>query len=125
MRVFAKVSTVISTLLVAGFAASVVSAQNLVITNARIIVGDGQVIEKGAVVVRDGKIAAVTSGAATGAASGSVRINGAGKTVMAGFIDVHRHLIYGPPERYFTEQAADRMRELLEAGLHDRAGGRR
>ena len=45
-------------------------------------------------------------------------------TVMAGFIDVHRHLIYGPAERYFTEQAADRMRELLEAGFTTvQAGG--
>ena len=45
-------------------------------------------------------------------------------TVMAGFIDVHRHLIYGPPERYFAEQAVDRMRELLEAGFTTvQAGG--
>jgi imidazolonepropionase-like amidohydrolase len=114
---------IVSALLVSVLAVTTVSAQNVVITNARIIVGDGQVIEKGAVVVKDGKIAAVGA-AASGAASGSTRINGAGKTVMAGFIDVHRHLIYGPPERYFTEQAADRMRELLEAGFTTvQAGG--
>src|SRR3954471_20553458 len=93
---------IVSALLIAGFLAGTASAQNLVISNARIIVGDGQVIEKGSVVVKDGKIAAVTPGAASGAASGSTRINGAGMTVMAGFIDVHRHLIYGPPDRYFA-----------------------
>ena len=115
---------IVSALLVTGVAASAASAQNLVISNARIIVGDGQVIEKGSVVVKDGKIASVSAGAATRAASNSVKINGAGKTVMAGFIDVHRHLIYGPPDRYFAEQAVDRMRELLEAGFTTvQAGG--
>ena len=38
------------------------AAQNLVITNARILDGSGKVIERGAVVVRDGKIASVATG---------------------------------------------------------------
>jgi imidazolonepropionase-like amidohydrolase len=119
-----RVIAIVSALLVAGVVAGPASAQNLVISNARIIVGDGQVIEKGAVVVRDGRIASVTPGSPSGATGGSVRINGTGKTVMAGFIDVHRHLIYGPPDRYFAEQAVDRMRELLEAGFTTvQAGG--
>jgi imidazolonepropionase-like amidohydrolase len=114
---------IVSALLLTGVAGGA-AAQNLVIANARIIVGDGQVIEKGAVVVKDGRIASVTPGAAPAATHGAVRINGTGMTVMAGFIDVHRHLIYGPPERYFTEQAVDRMRELLEAGFTTvQAGG--
>ena len=115
---------IVSALFVTGLAATTVSAQNLVISNARIVVGDGQVIEKGSVVVKDGKIASVAAGAPSGAASGSTKINGAGMTVIAGFIDVHRHLIYGPADRYFTEQATDRMRELLEAGFTTvQAGG--
>ena len=119
MRLIALVSTVFATSL-----AATALAQNLVISNARIIVGNGQVIEKGTVVVKDGKIASVTPGAASTVVRGSTRINGTGMTVMAGFIDVHRHLIYGPPERYFTEQAVDRMRELLEAGFTTvQAGG--
>src|SRR3954470_10388721 len=119
-----RFTAIVSALVVAGVAASAAHGQNVVISNARIIVGDGQVIEKGSVVVKDGKIASVAAGAPSGAASGSVKINGAGKTVMAGFIDVHRHLVYGPPDRYFTEQAADRMRELLEAGFTTvQAGG--
>ena len=40
-------------------AAAPAGAQNLVITNARILDGTGKVIERGAVVVRDGKIAYV------------------------------------------------------------------
>jgi imidazolonepropionase-like amidohydrolase len=115
---------IISALLLMGLAAGTASAQNLVISNARIIVGDGQVIEKGSVVIKDGKIASVAAGAPTGIAGKSVKINGTGMTVMAGFIDVHRHLIYGAPDRYFKEQAVDRMRELLEAGFTTvQAGG--
>ena len=118
-----RLIALVSTLLASGLAA-MASAQNVVISNARVIVGNGQVIEKGTVVVKDGKIASVTSGGASAAARGSTRINGTGKTVMAGFIDVHRHLIYGPPDRYFAEQAVDRMRELLEAGFTTvQAGG--
>src|SRR5437773_1689444 len=42
------------------------AAQNLVITNARVLDGTGKVIERGSVVVRDGKIASVAAGAAAG-----------------------------------------------------------
>jgi imidazolonepropionase-like amidohydrolase len=117
-------ASIASAVLLAAWVATPAAAQNVVIANARIIVGDGHVIEKGSVVVKDGKIAAVTPGAPSGAASGSIKVNGAGMTVMAGFIDVHRHLIYGAPDRYFAEQAVDRMRELLEAGFTTvQAGG--
>jgi hypothetical protein len=115
---------IFSALFVTVLVATTASAQSLVISNARIIVGDGQVIERGSVVVKDGRIASVIAGAPTAVAGGNVKINGAGMTVMAGFIDVHRHLIYGPPDRYFSEQAVDRMRELLEAGFTTvQAGG--
>jgi imidazolonepropionase-like amidohydrolase len=94
-------------------------AQNLEIFNARIIVGTGQVIEKGAIVVRNGRIASVTPGKAPALAADKTmkRIDGAGMTVIAGYIDDHRHLIQGPPDKFLKEQAADRMRELLEAGV--------
>jgi imidazolonepropionase-like amidohydrolase len=96
-------------------------AQNLVIANARIIVGDGRVIETGAVVVKDGRIVSVAPGRAPPPAKGVKRINAAGMTVIAGYIDDHRHLIQGRSpadvDRFMKEQAADRMRELLEAGF--------
>lgn len=103
-------------------AATAVSAhaQNLVISNARIIVGDGRVIEKGSIVVKDGRIASVSKGpASTGAVAlkSAKRIDGTGMTVIAGYIDDHRHLIQGPPDKFLKEQAAVRMRELLEAGV--------
>jgi imidazolonepropionase-like amidohydrolase len=90
------------------------SAQNLVITNARIIVGNGQVIERGTVVVSDGRIASVAGGAAN--AQGSPAIDAGGMTVMAGFIDAHRHIINSDSDRWLRDEAAVRMREFLESG---------
>src|SRR5271155_5269399 len=75
-------------------------AQNLVITNARIIVGNGQVIEQGSIVVRDGRIVSVSRGTAPAAAAGAQIIDASGFTVMPGFIDDHRHLV-GRAENFF------------------------
>ena len=91
-------------------------AQNLVITNARIIVGNGQVIEHGGIVVRDGRIAAVVSGEAPRAPAGTETIDASGFTLMPGFIDDHRHLI-GRAENFFEDRAGKEMMELLESGV--------
>ncbi len=67
--------------------------ETYLIRGARIFVGDGKVIESGAVLVRDGKIAEVYEGA--GPDPDSVRANpieAAGKTILPGLIDVHVHL---------------------------------
>src|SRR5687767_1988973 len=69
------------------------AAQDVVISNARVIVGNGQVIERGSIVVRNGRIASVAAGA-PGAAGGRT-IDAKGMTAMAGFIDAHRHIING------------------------------
>jgi imidazolonepropionase-like amidohydrolase len=82
-------------------------AQDLTITNARIIVGTGAVMERGSIVVSKGKIAAVNPGSPS-AASGRI-IDAKGMTAMAGFIDGHRHINTGPNEK-------EQMQALLEAG---------
>jgi imidazolonepropionase-like amidohydrolase len=94
------------------------AAQNLVITNARILDGKGGVIERGSVVVRDGKIVSVSSGAASSNAGARV-IDAQGRTVMPGFIDAHRHIIGGGGDaaQWLAQQAAARMQEFLEAGF--------
>src|SRR5687768_4786949 len=56
---------------------------------ARLIVGDGRVIENGTVLVQGGKIVGVGTLAAP---SGATRINLAGKTVMPMIVDTHVHL---------------------------------
>jgi imidazolonepropionase-like amidohydrolase len=83
------------------------SAQDLTITNARIIVANGTVIERGSIVVRAGKIVSVASGAPS-AASGRT-LDAKGMTAMPGFIDAHRHINTGPNEKA-------QMQALLEAG---------
>jgi imidazolonepropionase-like amidohydrolase/ABC-type multidrug transport system permease subunit len=63
------------------------------IQNARIFVGNGKVIESGAVLVRGGKIDHVYEGSFPDAKSLNAEpIDAAGKTVLPGLIDVHVHL---------------------------------
>src|SRR5687767_3190671 len=90
------------------------SAQDLVITNARIIVGNGQIIDRGSVVVRAGRIASVAPGVASGQVGPS--IDAGGMTVMPGFIDGHRHIIQGNAEQWFKTRAAAAMQAFLDAG---------
>jgi len=94
-------------------------AQDLVISNARILDGNGNAIERGSVVVRDGRIAAVGANA-SGAPANAVRIDAGGRTAMPGFIDAHRHIIQGQgpaAASWLAEQSAANMRQYLEAGF--------
>jgi imidazolonepropionase-like amidohydrolase len=82
-------------------------AQDLTITNARVVVVNGNVIERGSIVVRAGKIVSVAAGEPS-AVSGKI-IDAKGMTAMPGFIDAHRHINTGPNEKA-------QMQALLEAG---------
>src|SRR4051812_22247208 len=98
-------------LLVAGLLPAAVAAQDLTITNARIIVGNGTVINQGSIVVRGGRIVSAIVGLADaqGAKAGGPTIDGRGLTAIAGFIDAHRHVNTGPNEK-------EQMQALLDAG---------
>src|SRR6478735_5657850 len=95
------------TLACLNFCAAFLPAQDLTITNVRIILRDAGVIEKGSIVVRGGKIVSVAPGAPS-AASGRT-IDAKGMTAMPGFIDAHRHINTGPNEKA-------QMQAQLEAG---------
>src|SRR5918993_1884530 len=90
------------------------AAQNLIITNARILDGKGGAIARGSVVVRDGKIVSVAAGTASG--QGARVIDVKGMTVMPGFIDSHRHPI-GQGADWLKTDAPARMQEFLDAGF--------
>jgi imidazolonepropionase-like amidohydrolase len=92
-----------------------VHAQDLVIVNARILDGAGTDIERGVVVVDNGRIASVAAGNAT--VRGTRTIDAQGRTVLPGFIDAHRHILRGDDATWFREQSVVRMREFLEAGF--------
>jgi len=75
--------------------------RTVLIRDARLFLGDGNVIEQGAVLVKDGKIAEIYTGAAPDAKSLKAEaIDAAGKTLLPGLIDVHVHL--GNPGGFYS-----------------------
>lgn len=66
----------------------------LVVENARVIVGDGTVMERGSVAVARDRIVTVTEGLVE--APDARRIDAAGKTVLPGLIDAHVHVAEEP-----------------------------
>jgi len=87
--------------------AAPLAAQDLTITNARIVVGNGTVIERGSIVVRGGKIVSASAGAPASTAGRVIDVKGL--SAMPGFIDAHRHINTGPNEKA-------EMQAQLEAG---------
>jgi imidazolonepropionase-like amidohydrolase len=82
-------------------------AQDVAITNARVIVGNGTVINSGTLIIRGGKIVSVSAGTAD--TPGLKVIDAKGMSAMPGYIDGHRHVNTGPNEKV-------QMQQLLEAG---------
>jgi imidazolonepropionase-like amidohydrolase/ABC-type multidrug transport system permease subunit len=94
---------------------------NWLIQNARIFVGNGKVIESGAVLVRHGKIDNVYEGSFPDAKSLNAEpIDAAGKTVLPGLIDVHVHLgaSGGFPDDLTKFDPAKTAERALEAYLY-------
>ena len=102
MKAVLRAACLVGALLIAP---GVSEAQDVAITNARIIVGSGQVINSGTIIVKGGKIVSVTAGAAP--AQGLRVIDAKGMSAMPGFIDGHKHV-----NTYNAEQ----MKSLIEAG---------
>lgn len=86
--------------------ASAAFAQNMVVTNARILDGAGGEIVSGTIVVEGGVIRSVRAGAAP-AGSANV-VDASGRTVMPGFIDAHRHIGAAEPAL---------MKSFIDAGF--------
>jgi imidazolonepropionase-like amidohydrolase len=84
-------------------------AQDATLINARIVVGNGEVIANGSIVMQSGRIVAVTAGRPA-TPIGKV-IDAKGMTAMAGFIDAHRHLQLRP------DSSKAEMQALLDAGF--------
>src|SRR5580692_7735969 len=82
---------------VAACLAQNLAAQDVAITNARIIVGNGIVVPSGTIIVRGGKI--VSAGAGAASTQGLKVIDAKGMSAMPGFIDAHKHINTGPDEK--------------------------
>jgi len=99
-------------------------SRTLLIRGARIFVGDGRVIESGAVLVKNGKIEHVYEGEAPDPKQlHAEAVEAAGKTVLPGLIDVHVHLsspggFSQSAEAYTTGKAMPRaLAEYLYSGI--------
>ena len=98
--------------------------QTILIKNVRVFTATGLVIESGSVLVRDGKISEIFTGAAPeGKALNALEIEAAGKTLLPGLIDMHVHLgapggTYEDPKKYqdlsLTEK---RLKSYLFSGV--------
>ena len=75
------------------------------LTNVRIVIAPGKVIERGTVVTRDGRVAAV--GADVAIPAGTVRMDLSGHTVYAGLIDAATSIGLPSPTRPLPVAAAD------------------
>ncbi len=73
----------------------------VVITGAKIVTmsdKDGGIIENGAILIEDDRIAAIGPIGAIAAPAGAVTIDAAGKTIVPGFVDAHAHGPHGDDE---------------------------
>ena len=81
----------VAALLALGLAARA-DAQVTAFVDGRVIDGTGKVIERGTVVVRDGRIAEVGPTASVRVPDGATRVPLTGKTLMPGIVNAHGHL---------------------------------
>src|SRR5262245_12908710 len=102
-----NMTTIVASAFLVIFSCFTVFAQDLLITNARIIVGNGNVIDQGSIVIRGGRIASVAAGRAN--VTGVQTLDAKGMSAIPGFIDGHRHVNTGPNEK-------EQMQQLLDAG---------
>lgn len=98
--------------------------QSLLYTNARIFVGDGRLIENGAVLIRGGKIAEVLAQTPADVSQfNATSIDLSGKTLMPGLIDMHVHLgapggVYKDTRAYMDPNATRRrLAAYLYSGI--------
>lgn len=98
------------------------TAQVTAFVGGRIIDGTGQVIERGTLVVRDGRIAAVGPAATTAVPADAVRVDVAGKTMLPGLINAHGHVaatsgLRSAPEFYTRENLVRQLRTYAQYGV--------
>ena len=90
------------------------------LTNARIVVSPGKVIERGTIVTRDGRIAAV--GPNVTIPPGAVKMDLTGQTVYAGLIDAATSIGLPSPNRQLPPNPTDAAATAAAAGRGGRGG---
>ena len=90
VRIALVALTAVITAVVAG--AQAPASRVTAFEGARVIVGDGRVVENATIVVDGSRITAVGAAAQVRVPAGATRVNLAGKTVMPTIVDAHTHL---------------------------------
>ena len=118
MRTRVSVLTVIASLAMAPAA----SAQVTAFVGGRIIDGTGKVIDRGTVVVRDGRIVQVGPQGSITVPQGATQVDLAGKTLMPGLINAHGHVaatsgLRSAPEFYTRENLIRQLKSYSQYGV--------
>ena len=106
-------------------ASAVATAQRpraTVFEGARLIIGDGRVIDNGAIIVENGRITRVGRTGDVPRPAGAARVDLAGKTVMPTLVDAHLHVGYEnmsswQAENYTRENVIDTLERLAYYGV--------
>ena len=101
--------------------ASTAAAQTAFV-GARIIDGRGGVIDRGTLLIRDGKIVAVGPAASVTVPAGSERVDVAGATIMPGIVNAHGHLsgavgMRNDPNGYTRENLLRQLDTYAQYGI--------
>src|SRR4029453_1935434 len=92
-------------------------ADTIALTGARLIDGTGRPpLQKGAVVIKNGRVEAVGAPSAVTIPSGATRIDVAGKTIIPGLINAHGHLDADTSDRPIRDKLAGQLRVYADSG---------
>ena len=97
-------------------------AQVTALVGARLIDGTGQVIERGTIVVGDGRILAVGPATSTTVPSGAERVELGGATIIPGLINAHGHLtaavgMRNDPNGYTRDNLVHQLKTYARYGV--------
>jgi hypothetical protein len=91
----------------------------LAITDVNVVPMDREgVLERQTVIVADGRIAAVGPSAETSVPEGAVRIDGTGKWLMPGLVDMHVHTWFEEDHVLFLANGVTTVRNMFGSPLH-------
>jgi N-acetylglucosamine-6-phosphate deacetylase len=88
------------------------AAKSLLLNGARLVLPDGE-IERGAILVENGRLREVLSIEAAGKSSGDERIDLSGLTLFPGFIDIHIHGAVGVDTMVASASDLDQVSQFL------------
>ncbi|MFZ0429019.1 MAG: ABC transporter permease [Acidobacteriota bacterium] len=94
-------------------------SESILIEDARIFIGDGKIIERGSVLIQNGRIARVAAGGEPVGQTAAIVIPASGKTLLPGLIDTFTYaasVVNRPPDR--QPEPREAIRQALASQLY-------